>query len=177
MTTSDDSLLIGGQNHLLLFIDRSKVGEGVCEKVTHGREQDEGRVPVPWCTHGGRRYLHSDHPSLQDLLMHRVHDLLLAFLLKARQSDHLDLLLGADDGKVGRTVVWFRNQLVFDLVWIRNGDSLVIENEDGNNGSGMEKRVVLAWTKERGGSEGGKREEGGREDRIRGYLCTCGVRD
>ena len=145
VTISDDSLLIGGQNHLLLLKDRSKVGEGVCQKVTHGCEQDKGRVPVPRCTHRGRRYLHSDHPSLEDLLMHRVHDLLLALLLKAGKSDHLDLLLGADDGKVGRAVVRFRNQLVFDLIWIRNGDSLVIENEDGNDGSSMEKGVVLAW--------------------------------
>ena len=142
--TFNNSLLIRGQNHLLLLIDRSKVGEGVRQKVTHGGEKDKGGVPVPRRTHGGCGHLHSDNPRLEDLLVHGVHYLLFTFLLKARHSDHLDLLLGADDGIVGRTVVRFRNQLVLDLVWIRNGDSLVIENKDGNNGSSMEERVVLA---------------------------------
>ena len=128
-----------------MLIDRSKVREGVRQEVTHGREEDEGGVPVPWRTHGGSRNLYPDHPSLEDLLLHRVHDLLFAFLLEAGKGDHLDLLLGADDGKVGRAVVRFRNQLVLDFVWIRNGDSFVIENEDGNDGSSMKEGVVLAW--------------------------------
>ena len=128
-----------------MLIDRSKVGEGVRQKVTHGREEDEGGVPVPWRTHGGSCNLHSDHPSLEDLLLHRVHDLLFAFLLEAGKGDHLDLLLSADDGKVGRAVVRFWNQLVLDFIWIWNGDSFVIENKDGNDGSSMEERVVLAW--------------------------------
>jgi hypothetical protein len=70
---------------------------------------------------------------------------------------------------VGRAVVWFRNQLVFDLIWIRNGDSLVIENEDGNNGSGMEKGVVLAWMC--GGREGGRERvrEREREENVDSY--------
>ena len=76
--------------------------------------------------------------------MHGVHDLFFAFLLEAGQSDHFDLLLGADDGKVGGAVVRFWNELVFDLVWIRNRDSLVVENEDGNNWSSVEKGIVLA---------------------------------
>ena len=128
-----------------MLIDRSKVREGVRQKVTHGREEDKGGVPVSRRTHGGSRNLHPDYPSLEDLLLHRVHDLLFAFLLEAGKGDHLDLLLGADDGKVGRAVVRFWNQLVLDLVWIRNGDSFVIENEDGNDGSSMEEGVVLAW--------------------------------
>ena len=148
-----------------MLIDRSKVREGVRQKVTHGCEEDKGRVPVPRRTHGGRCHLHPDHPSLKNLLLHRVHDLLFAFLLEARQGDHLDLLLGADDGKVGRAVVRFRNQLVLDLVWIRNRDSLVIKNEDGNDGSSMEKRVVLAWMEEGGRKELRLRERERKRDK------------
>ena len=76
--------------------------------------------------------------------MHGVEYLLLAFLLEAGKADHLDLLLGADDGKVGGTVVGFGDYLSLDFLRVGKRDAVVVEDKHADDWSSVEERVVLA---------------------------------
>ena len=148
---------------MILFIDSSKLRQRVRQQVPDGRQEDEGGVPVPRSSHGGGGDLYPYHPSLEDLLVHGVEDLHLAFVLEAGQSDHLDLLLGADHRQVGGTVVRLRDNISFDFVGVGNWNTVVVENKEGDDWSSMEKRVVLAFGKE-GEGEGEREREREREN-------------
>ena len=110
------SLLIRGRNHFVLLIARSKVRKRVSEEVTHGGQKDKGGVPVPRRPHRRCSYFHPNDPSLENLLVHGVQNLLFLLLFESGQSDDFDLFLGADHGQVRGTIVRFRYQLSLDRV-------------------------------------------------------------